>query len=762
MFLTYEERLKLKTITFDETKNKDGVVIGGGILTCKFEREGDKEKVKKVSLRRSEEDYDFPVFTDDEENAFLLIGDKKKQDAEIDLHDLAEVKKDLDEIFDERDLVVIFLTEVNQEDLKLHYSDLINEERNFEVYFTKAVKHIADTDTTFADEIDFSNAAFLDDVGFSGVTFEKGAFFSNVIFKKIALFNGATFDKEANFSSASFRDKANFEKANFKENALFNEATFDKGALFNEAKFKEGALFNGANFKEKALFNRATFNKEANFFSASFSDEANFTEANFKGKAMFDKATFHKQANFSGISYLNNADFEKTNFKEKALFAGANFKQANFSSASFSDEANFEEATFEGEALLNGATFHKIANFNKAKFLDNVILGGSIYEKGPEITFKEKAEFSEATFDKKANFNNAKFNDGADFREATFKRESWFSKAIFYKEANFYEAIFLGEEEEEKNIDFKYTTFKEVAMFARAEFKNDAHFGVVNFYDRAVFAEAIFEKKLIFERAVFKNLFDLYGIVYNKENNKENKEKNFKLDLKGSDIATLSYYENLEYINEAEEKYNNGILNLETGHAENRETFNVLKNSAAEKKDNISALHFHTKEMEKYEKELNRSDKNGSDKLILWFEKTVSYYGTSIGRATTSLMFFNAFLIAVYCSGKFYSQPKFENINIIEIAIIFNILVFNYVVLCYTEIAEYVKIIISISISLLLLLYYALVYGIIKDVSVWGIIFPFKVSLECFTWIHAVSLVGNALLIYEVIKSFRKYSRRFF
>jgi hypothetical protein len=109
-------------------------------------------------------------------------------------------------------------------------------------------------------------------------------------------------------------------------------------------------------------------------------------------------------------------------------------------------------------------------------------------------------------------------------------------------------------------------------------------------------------------------------------------------------------------------------------------------------------LEFNRLEHEVYFNELNKNKSwnNFSDRFILEFEKIFSDFGTNIKKSIFYFIFFNLFIFVSY--------------------------------------------------------------GICYDYSFDKLIIPFKADI--FTFFHFLTLIINPFLIYEIIKSFRKYSRK--
>ena len=250
----------------------------------------------------------------------------------------------------------------------------------------------------------------------------------------------------------------------------------------------------------------------------------------------------------------------------------------------------------------------------------------------------------------------------------------------------------------EKEADFEGATFKEKADFSNAVFKESAYF-----------SGAIFEKEAVFNMTIFNQEFAFNEI------NKGQEQKDFELDLKYAYIK-----QGMDYTGTVIHK------------AKNRETFLILKNSAIKNNDQVKALEFHTKEMEQYKADLQKPNQKAkwSDKAILWFEEKTSYFGTDPLRAILYLSGLNLlwiFFFTITISG-FYNITYIDSITLID----YNINPFHLFSNVNDKVLENEETLTNRAVIGLLLL----------------------------STLNLLKNILTAILIYETIKSFRKYSRR--
>ena len=285
-----------------------------------------------------------------------------------------------------------------------------------------------------------------------------------------------------------------------------------------------------------------------------------------------------------------------------------------------------------------------------------------------------------------------------------FSEEVDFSFSHKLKASYFFnlESIFL------RKVNFSGVTFEQEADFRRVAFKEKVGFSYANFGKGADFSQVAFEQKADFRRVTFKEIGNFYLADF-----KNAKYVNFSgikaevLDFRNCDFGeetkvnfSHSKIERIFYSTKAEDKESGkkGIISLKAKNFENRETCLFFKTKALENNDQITALHFYSLEMEKYLEEAK-----GGDKIILWLEKWVSNFGTSPIRAICCFLGWNS----IFCFLHFCFSFPLENLK-----------------------------------------YFSTTF------------FPFG-NIDLFNpWLVFFQFIGNSFLVYEIIKSLRKFSRR--
>lgn len=299
----------------------------------------------------------------------------------------------------------------------------------------------------------------------------------------------------------------------------------------------------------------------------------------------------------------------------------------------------------------------------------------------------------------RVNFLEDTFTKEADFSKATFTQNANFSEATFTQQAYFYETTFI------QDANFSEATFAQQANFSEATFTLLADFSEATFTQQAYFSEAIFTQQAYFSEATFTKEAYFWGVIFKKEADfsltifSETSVLNFiKAEVTKLNLR-LSTLKRIEY---GEAKFS----------ADNRETFLILKNIALKQNDHIRALEFHKQEYETHFKKLEWR-KNFSDKFVLGFEKFVSEFGTNVVLALVIfVLLVTAFYVLILAISGNYDN---------------------------TTMAHFIKFLSPINYD---------IESMFSSVN-WfnGLLFIFYKVLQL-------------VIIYEIIKSFRKFSRK--
>lgn len=377
--------------------------------------------------------------------------------------------------------------------------------------------------------------------------------------------------------------------------------------------------------------------------------------------------------------------------------------QFGFANCLFLITADFKGEIFNRNITFNNAIFMEEVNFLAAKFSQNVMFHFAIFNK--------KVNFEFAVFNEKFSLLSAVFREEVSFLMATFVKESQFTTIDFIEKSDFTGAKFL------EKTDFTATTFYKNANFNGSSFSKKSLFGMVHFIEEAnfnnigcgekiSFPSTTFEGNVNFNEAHFKSA-SFFDIVVHKDII----FRDTVIDILTLKNVTFKNGSSIDLSGSIIEKFNSQEINQNDG--KNEGTFLVLKKFSLKKHDQRKALSYYKKEMESHYKSLKWMSGDFFDKLILFFEHWVSNYGTNA---------------------------------ILSISWIFGItFIFSVLIVGTTSLEVFLHIINPLS-----------KYNDLKDI----LVYDFKSYL---TWVNSLFLIHKlslAVLTYETIKSFRKFSRK--
>ena len=332
----------------------------------------------------------------------------------------------------------------------------------------------------------------------------------------------------------------------------------------------------------------------------------------------------------------------------------------------------------------------------------------------------EESDFSLHIFLFEINLTSIEFKNDIFFDKSIFQNKIYFNDVVFKKQIDFNQCLFM------EMVEFYNVKFIEKSFFFNLSFRNGVNFLYCHFSESVDMAYSIFiniinfdrshfERELFFKGSLFLGTLSFSSEVYliNFDNISFDND-DFILSLEGSRIKNLTHHESIESRRNKDKvlKKRNpdlveGLINLDFKNAENRETFLVLKKLFIKMNDTISALEFHKKEYEKYYSDLNWN-KNFEDKFLLFFENYISHFGTSTLGALISFFLFNIICFLIY-------------------------LYFDYK-----------------------LFFFSFVNDLINNVNCF-LASTTSLNLRIFPVFY---LIINSFLTYEIIKSFRKFSRK--
>ena len=149
-----------------------------------------------------------------------------------------------------------------------------------------------------------------------------------------------------------------------------------------------------------------------------------------------------------------------------------------------------------------------------------------------------------------------------------------------------------------------------------------------------------------------------------------------------------------------------------------RETLSVLKKGFIATNNNITALEFHKKEHERHYKDLNFYD-NFQDKILLFIEKWISHFGTDPLRPVFWFLLVNLLALFYYKGfGNIFQIDNIkENLNFLP--------------------------------------------DLMSPTKLLDLNSTDNMKLNGFEFFNFLRWIVNSFLLYEMIKSFRKFSKKF-
>lgn len=294
--------------------------------------------------------------------------------------------------------------------------------------------------------------------------------------------------------------------------------------------------------------------------------------------------------------------FARTNFRgqfNKLVFTRCKFYgEFNFYNLIVLDVLGFDHSIFYNEAYFSREYQGMPSAGGYLRFVDKY-----------SNFYVQHCNFSNSTFKEKIKFNSSKFYGKVFFDNTSFEKTVDFYGTEFHHPMNFYR-----------------TDFKGTVVFICAKFFKPVIFQYTNIYKNAIFRKAEFEDNVNFAymNLVEGGYLETYGVNIGKNNNGFVAEKNYALDWD-------KIFKAKDNINGWEKESQNKTRSIMMSHRDAQETYRILK-----------------KECEHHYQSLELWSKDFFNKLILWFERSVSSYGTSAGMAIIIFLLFNI-IIFTFC-----------------------------------------------------------------------------------------------------------------
>ncbi|MEP6683032.1 MAG: hypothetical protein ABJA35_07225 [Parafilimonas sp.] len=320
-----------------------------------------------------------------------------------------------------------------------------------------------------------------------------------------------------------------------------------------------------------------------------------FSECKFHGKVYLEVKFPSSIINMSNAFLENRVELHchkkvSLNCDGIRLSGQLHIENSHFSSANFNGMVIDEQKTtkfYFRNNTVENASF-------KESFFHNTIFNGSIFKS--KISF-DNSIFSYSIAPASGNFINVVFEDDAYFNSVVF--DKW----LFFNGSKFYGSFLLIGMNSTKNIDASIANFSGAIFYKRSFFDNS------NF------------KSITFKNCEFSDVASFKHIVCSKL------EVSKAIFLKGADFLNANVK------------------------AADRETFRIIKNEFLRINNQVEAIHFRSKEMKAYEKEL-REQRNYSELFLIYFNKISNNHGLSWFRGlcftlTTAIISFMFYLLSL-------------------------------------------------------------------------------------------------------------------
>ena len=359
--------------------------------------------------------------------------------------------------------------------------------------------------------------------------------------------------------------------------------------------------------------------------------------------------------------------------------------------------------------LDDGCEYKIISNNEDVdKLLNEKRFPNSTFSKYIFLLNYNSTVFSNRVVDCPIDFGLSIFASPFNCHRSVFKKELYLNETIFLENVKIFDTTFENVLWAIDSIFKKEFSFIESVVFGNTSLRRAFFFDTVNFEASELEKETVLESAVFFNNVYLNSSFksiDIKNLFL---------EENFILDMNLSKISKISFSEDVNaYFSPAIDDFflkNNlsyfiGISNLKEHNISNRDTAVVLKNLALKNRDQISALKFNSLEYNKHYKSLKWTKKDISDKFLLLAEREVSNYGESIIKSVTVFILFN-FSVFLYTKYVFYTEMLPLNFN-----------------------------------------------------SFTKILTPYNIE-NWTTILHLIFIIINSFIVYEIVKSFRKFSKK--
>ncbi len=331
---------------------------------------------------------------------------------------------------------------------------------------------------------------------------------------------------------------------------------------------------------------------------------------------------------------------------------------------------------------------------------------------------QDNLDFVNCVFNWNVIFERNTYNAGVNFQAATFEKSAIFSDSIFRSNCNFWECKFIW------LADFSDSSFEGLTNFTNSIFKNEWKFWRSNFRWEVLFINARFECTAYFGNTNFRNKISFILAYFQRLAYFDSSLFEEIPDIRFQFCKMI----NLDWVN-----FGKGVnfLGSNIEMPSNHETARVIKYEFQKLENQFETLSWHAKEMKAYHNWLRVNRDIFSNKNHYWFKRD-----KNLELNDEFILFFNWITNNHWLS---WIRPIFW---ILIINLSFNLyLEFNYSNISFWPI-------------------FILTLNPVKSLKELGIDWFWNIT----NTIEAISFIKNvliALLLYQLIMSFRKFSKKF-
>lgn len=128
------------------------------------------------------------------------------------------------------------------------------------------------------------------------------------------------------FEESTFANNLEWSDGDFKQELQFWDVSFEGKADFSRAQFHSKVRFEDCEFCADTSFAGTTFEKDVSFVLCEFDDQVSFDRARFEKSIDFSQSAFQKKVRFEQAFFSQTVDLENVEFKDGYDATGSNLQ----------------------------------------------------------------------------------------------------------------------------------------------------------------------------------------------------------------------------------------------------------------------------------------------------------------------------------------------------------------------------------------------------------------------------------------------------